>query len=75
MNGPAASDGGQRQAKALCAQAGRLEQTQTLVNRRKGMRSNLFRAAMSALAVAACLSPAAFAVERVVLCEEFTATN
>jgi|GEM_PF-1925537 hypothetical protein len=39
------------------------------------MRSNLFRAAMSALAVAACLSPAAFAVERVVLCEEFTATN
>ncbi len=39
------------------------------------MRSYLFKAALSALALAACLSPAAFAVERVVQCEEFTATS
>jgi hypothetical protein len=36
------------------------------------MRSYLFKAA---LALAVCLPTAAFAVERVVQCEEFTATS
>jgi hypothetical protein len=39
------------------------------------MRSYLFKATLSALALAICLPPAALAVERVVLCEEFTATT
>lgn len=39
------------------------------------MRSYLFKAALGALAVAVCLPSPAFAAERVVLCEEFTATT
>lgn len=39
------------------------------------MRSYLFKAALSALALAVCLPSAALAVERVVQCEEFTATS